>query len=237
MSFDLQNVQLSYRDKVVGTKLPTEPSEELAELLGILAGDGYVASYGKDNNNRISITGHLRDDYAYLKDVNRIIEFLFGIKFRLYSREALTTVNLERRSQAISQFLQAIGYQKIHCITRIPHWIWQDEKLTKCFIRGLFDTDGSLCLKKNHGRHKFYPVIDITLKDEILLRKVANWAHKSEVPHCLLNATYTDKRTNKTYRKFKLQISGYKNAGKWIKLIGTSNPTKQHKMELAGLAI
>ncbi len=234
IKFDLKKVKLSYRDRPAGVRLPTETSQELAEFIGILAGDGHVAQYGKGNNNYISIVGHMQDDRMYLSYVNNLIELLFGIKFGLRVQEKITTIALYRRSQGISQFLKAIGYQKIHCITKIPDWIWLNEDLTKRFIRGLFDTDGALCLKRNHGKYEFYPVIDITLKDEMLLRKVADWAGKSEIPYCLLNDTYTDKRTKKTYRKFKLQISGYKNAGKWIELIGTSNPTKKEKMGVAG---
>ncbi len=232
MMFDLSKVELSYRDLPAGVKLPTEPSPELAEFIGILAGDGYVARYGKGNNNLISIAGHMRDDRMYLNYVNNLIELLFGIKFKLRIQENITTIDLYRRSQGISQFLTAIGYEKIHCIMKIPDWIWVNEKYSIAFIRGFFDTDGSLCLKNNHGKYKFYPVVDITSKDKHMIELIARWATKYEIRNNVLDDSYVDKRTNKRYTKFKLQISGCKNTLKWTDIIGSSNPTKQRRINL-----
>lgn len=233
MKFDLKNVKLSYRDGPAGVRLPTETSPELAEFIGIIAGDGYVARYGGQNNNRVSIAGHLRDDHQYLAGyVNKLIKQLFGMEFGLHFKKNTLSIYLEKRSQGISQFLTAIGYRKIHCIMKIPAWIWANEKYSIAFIRGFFDTDGALCLKKNHGKYKFYPVIDITSKDGNSVQLISNWATRNDIPNCFLDDSRVDKRTNKRYTKFKLQISGCKNTLKWTDIIGSSNPTKQQRITL-----
>lgn len=234
MQFNLSSVELSYRDKLAGVKLPTEPSPELAELIGILAGDGCVASYGTGDNYRISVAGHIKDDFLYLQYVAVLLKNLFNADFKLRIRETNSCIYLDKRSQGISQFLASIGYGKVQCIMKIPDWIWDEDNFTAAFIRGLFDTDGSLCLKRNHGKYKFYPVIDITSKDESIIRKLAKWAKCRDVSNHIGHYSYRDKRTNKIYSKFRLQISGYNNCQKWISLIGTSNPTKKEKMGVTG---
>ncbi len=88
----------------------------------------------------------------------------------------------------------------------------------------------SLCLKKNHGKLKIYPVIDITSKDKRILIKIAEWSNKHDIKNCIVDDSYRDKRTGKFYTKFKFQSSGYKNTAKWIASIGSSNPTKIQRM-------
>ena len=133
-------------------------------------------------------------------------------------------IYLKKCSKGIVHFLYSVGYRKEHCITTIPGWIWSNKNYTNPFIRGLFDTDGSLALKKNHGRYKFYPVVRITLKDRTLLLNVQKWIKIKGLNSNVSNESYFDKRTMKVYRKWGLQVSGYNNTRRWIDLIGSSNP-------------
>ena len=123
---------------------------------------------------------------------------------------------------------------KIHCIIKVPQWIWRDNYLTRYFIKGVFDTDGSLCLKKNQGKYLLYPVISIKLKDNLLIKDIAKWTRTQNIPFYSGYESYLDKRTGKIYGKFSLQISVYKNVEKWIKYIGTSNPKQKEKMGRVG---
>ena len=61
MEFDLSNVKLSYNDIRRGLILPKEPSKELAEFIGILAGDGYVSF--NTNRNVVSVSGDSNLDW------------------------------------------------------------------------------------------------------------------------------------------------------------------------------
>lgn len=234
MDFDPENIELSYTDKSERVALPKRPSKALAEVIGILAGDGYVGHLGKGEDHMISIAGNLNDELLYLEYVKNLFELLFNFKMKLILRKDINTAYLMKRSKGILSFLHYIGYEKNGGIVKVPKWIWENEDYIKYFIRGVFDTDGAICLKKNHGKYRFYPVVNITSKDGILIRVIANWVKHKNIPYYISNENYLDKRTNKSYAKLKLQVSGYKNVRKWIELIGTSNPKQKLKMGQGG---
>ena len=234
MKFDLQNVQLSYVDKREGIRLPTESSERLAEVIGILAGDGHIGSLQSGKDYLIQITSNLKDEVPYLEYVKRLLRDVFNAEFRFQNCVSINTARLMKRSKGIWSFLKSVGYSKKQCLIQVPSWIWENEAETISFVKGIFDTDGCLCLKRNHGKHVFYPVVNITLKDEKVIEMLAKWSGKKDIPYNTGRESYVDKRTNKRYTKFRLQISGYKNTSKWFGLIGTSNPKHQRKMGVAG---
>ena len=66
MKFNLDNISLSYGDIKNGIILPKKPSKELAELIGILTGDGNVDSSRSGEDHITAIAGHIIDD---LKDI------------------------------------------------------------------------------------------------------------------------------------------------------------------------
>ncbi len=115
------------------------------------------------------------------------------------------------KSRGLLAFLEKMNYRKKNCLINVPGWIWTNSYFISSFISGLFDTDGCLALKKDHGTHLFYPVIKIFSKDRSLLMKIASWIKERDIHYSLTDDSYFDLRTNKTYQKYNLQISGYKN--------------------------
>ena len=49
MKFDLSEIKLSRKDVLRGLRFPSEMSEQLAEDIGIMIGDGCISTY-KSNN-------------------------------------------------------------------------------------------------------------------------------------------------------------------------------------------
>mgnify|MGYP001578099344 CR=1 FL=1 len=224
MKFDLKNAILSYVDTKQGLILPTEPSKELAEMIGILAGDGHVKYYPTSNDYYIEVCGHAEDDIDYLNNVSLLFYRLFHLKMHFQIKHQIRTAYITRRSKGVYNFLRIIGYKKVRCIMDIPNWIWESEEFAKSFARGLFDTDGSIALKKNN-----YPVVSIVLKDGKTISKLAQKIRILGIPICVSPENTFDKRTGKYYKKTRLQVSGRNNVGLWFKLIGSSNPKHNKK--------
>ncbi len=229
MKFDFSNVVLSYVDKKIGTALPKESSPELAELIGILAGDGCVSCSKPGKNNRVEVVFNIKDELPHMEYVKALFKIIFNLAYSVQLRPSKGIAVLTKRSLGVFTFLRAIGYGKIKCIITVPDWIWENKNEAAAFVRGVFDTDGSLSLKRNHGKYEFYPVVGITLKDEKVIRKLGKWASENNIPNYVGDASYFDKRTNKRYAKFNLQISGYKNVGKWMTLVGSNNQKHLNK--------
>src|SRR3989344_9552817 len=144
MIFDLNGIKVSYKDISERRKFPEGPSCKLAELLGALAGDGHVAYHPKGNDYIIEISGHAQDDLDYLHYLKGLIKDLFNIEMNVRIRDSINTAYVFKRSLGIFSFLERIGYQKRKCVVKTPEWIWSDKSFAISFIRGLFDTDGSL---------------------------------------------------------------------------------------------
>ena len=233
MKFDTKLIQFSNIDIKEKRILPKEPSEKLAEFIGILAGDGHVGYHEKSNDYLITISSNAKDELKYLRYAKKLANLLFNFEMKLRKQD--NTLSIYKRSKAIFLFLQIIGFQKKNCCVRIPPWILDDDKFAKSFIRGLFDTDGSVSLKNNHGRHKFYPVISIASKDEQLIKRVSIFLKKWDLRFHIGNESYFDNRTRKKYRKTKLEINGYDAAKRWFKLIGTSNNKHKEKLGQVGI--
>lgn len=234
MKFDLSDIQLSHQDIKNKIIFPKSSSRDLSEFLGILSGDGHVYYNLGSNDYIFSIFSNLKDERNYSNYIKDKVLFLFNVKMNLYQKKKINTLILTKRSKGILSFLNIIGYKKINYRNKVPRWIWDNKIYAKAFIKGIFDTDGSLCLKKNHGKYKFYPVINLGLKDKNLIYKISDWIKIQKIDHYVGHENYIDKRTNKRYEKYKIQISGYNNASSFIKLIRSSNIKNIKKMERGG---
>lgn len=144
--------------KKFSLKNPSSYSEELAELIGILMGDGCLCKFYYRRERRekylIEITGHARELRYYEEVIRPLFEKLFGARGYLHNRSGQQTLIFVVKSKRIYQFLKSVGMPegtKNKCETFvIPSWILVNSSFTKACIRGLTDTDGAVF--KSHGR-------------------------------------------------------------------------------------
>lgn len=128
-----------------------QKSERLAELCGILLGDGSIYSLRKNKKigvYHIKIAGDSRNDIVYLKYfVRPLIENLFSIKVREYRAKNAHCHYIIADGLRLIQFLNFIGLNsgnKVKNNQGIPEWILKEKTYLRACIRGLFDTDGSI---------------------------------------------------------------------------------------------
>lgn len=155
-------------------KLPSK-SVALAELCGIIIGDGNIFISTRKKVYTLRIAGHSVEDYNYLiTHVSPLITKLFKISTRIYSSKRALCCYVIADSVRLCEFLNSLEIKdgnKKKNNQHIPSWIKADKQLSSAFIRGLIDTDGSI-----HRMSK---------KDPNLLRI----SFKSHIPN-LLQETY-----------------------------------------------
>jgi hypothetical protein len=224
MKFNLSQIKLTRYDIERNLKLPKKHSKELAEFIGILAGDGYVSFNTK--RNVISISGDSRYDHLYLKNyVSDLIKSLFNLDTRVYKRKGANTAVLDFESKTLVEFLIKIGYYKHHSRNiKIPNWILKDKEFFIHLIKGLADTDFSLMLYRNRKLHPHYPVISLTLADKDLIVILSKFLKELGFNvDLILNADNFDPRFNKIWHRSRLRLSGRLNLQLWMDLIGFRN--------------
>ncbi|MFC1704766.1 LAGLIDADG family homing endonuclease [Nanoarchaeota archaeon] len=130
-------------------KIP-EKSKELAELVGIILGDGnlhYFKKGKKIGSYMLRIAGDKRHDYDYLVNyVSNLIINLFGVRPKIDERKSNEMLIIVH-SKKLLEFLFSMGLKpgnKIKSKVSIPKWIFEDSDYLKSCVRGLIDTDGCI---------------------------------------------------------------------------------------------
>ncbi len=150
-------------------KLPDINSKNFAEFYGIMLGDGCIYS----NLSGLCITCNRTTDESYLKDyVAKLAYSLFNIKPKIYISKRYNAIRCVLYSKKISKFLINLGFprgKKISGNLKIPNKFFNNKELISSCIRGLADTDGTIC------RHPHTKVmISISVLSKSLLKSLIN---------------------------------------------------------------
>ncbi len=175
--------------------------EKIAEILGAHLGDGTLTKYF------LRISGDKRYDIHYFSYLSSLIEETIKIKPTIRAENKRNTLYLEIRSREFCKEIHErfdIPYgDKIKGNASIPNEILENGNLMKACIRGLVDTDGSVCRRDN------YICLAFDSRNEILINQVWNFCRKMNL------FTY----------KFSEQIgtNSWKKIVKYFTIIGSSN--------------
>jgi intein/homing endonuclease len=130
----------------------------LAELVGILAGDGHIGAY------QISVTTNSKTDLEHIKYTKKLFEKIFPatafITFRSDCNACVMTVSSKSIGDALVKKGMVRGH-KIRGSLCMPEWIKSNSSFKKAFLRGLFDTDGSVYLDRHIIKNKTYENISM----------------------------------------------------------------------------
>lgn len=192
-------------------QIPNEDID-LAELMGIIAGDG-----GINNNWQLVISLNSIKDLNYSSYIISLIERLFNIKAVTRKRPNQNTLVIVCSSTSLVDYLVskgAIRGNKIINKISVPLWITKRKEFKKAFVRGLVDTDGCLYIHKHSIKNKQYLNIGFcfTSYSDKLLISVAHILSEFEIePHI----------KDKNHR---IYLYSESNVVRYLNTFGSSNP-------------
>lgn len=178
-----------------------ELNETLSEIIGALAGDGHLNA----KNFEVSVNCSILDK-AYINYLKELFEKLFpNLLFKINSQHnkiKLRTYSISLANYLHEEYRLPLGRKmnKLH----IPRQIIENPIFLKKYLRGLFDTDGSIYFRRNHE-----PVVEVISRDKTYLNEVKN---------CLLSLGFKCGSSGKN-----LYIYQKKMIHKFFKDIGSSN--------------
>lgn len=126
-----------YCNKRTDVRLP-KYSPELAEFIGIMLGDGHVSHF------QVMVTLGTKE-YPYVTYVQKLMEALFKVPATIaHKKSGHREVYIG--STTITNWLREMGLvsNKVAAQVGVPSWIFMKKKYMRPFIRGFFDTDGSI---------------------------------------------------------------------------------------------
>ncbi len=147
--------------------LPRAYSTGLAELFGILFGDGSVTKYFA----KIFLNASCEKPYAQY--VQRLCQTLFPkATVTRYISKKRGTVEVQISSSDVTRYFLANGFDPKK--RSVPEWIQNNKNFNLMAIRGLFDTEGTMGIKYFHAKKgkRFYKQLTFTNKNKNLLAYV-----------------------------------------------------------------
>ena len=119
---------------------------DLAEFFGVMLGDGHIGA------SQIWITVNVKTDAPYIPYLQALQEHLFQFRPRVTRVKDGSYLDLYISSTQLVLELHKIrlySSNKVKDQVGIPHRIFSDTEYQRRFVRGFFDTDGSIYLLKH----------------------------------------------------------------------------------------
>jgi hypothetical protein len=138
---------------------------DLAELMGVVLGDGNIQQFPR--TEALRIVGNARHT-GFITRYTKIIERVFGKKPHVAKRKDADAVNITLYQKYISKRLGLPTGAKRNLRVKVPKWILDDSKYTCRYLRGLYESDGSHSIHKPTYTYKLF----FTNKNESLLQIV-----------------------------------------------------------------
>ncbi|MES3031615.1 MAG: LAGLIDADG family homing endonuclease [Patescibacteria group bacterium] len=128
----------NYLKRRIDIKIPKEYSDDLAEFFGIMFGDGHVSHF-----QVVVSLGNKEEKYANY--VRSLIEKIFKTNVKI-SLRGNGHRDIYLGSVDITSWLlkQGLVYNKVKSQVDVPSWIFSQNSFMERFLRGFFDTDGSV---------------------------------------------------------------------------------------------
>ncbi|MBI4239713.1 hypothetical protein HY620_01845 [Candidatus Uhrbacteria bacterium] len=145
-------------------------SEELAEFVGIMLGDGGITPF------QITISVSYENDMEYSDFLSRFLYKLFRLRPAVYFRDtSVITIQLSRKN--LVEYCKKIGLcvgNKVRQQIDMPYWVQSNDEYLKACLRGLMDTDGCIFQECHRikGRRYCYPRIYFVNYSEPLKRSI-----------------------------------------------------------------
>jgi intein/homing endonuclease len=225
MKFDVSHIPLSSIDIKKKIILPKSLSKELAELIGIIIGDGYL--HNNKHKYVIGIVGNPKIDREYFNYIQNLILVNFNLQTNI--KHIGRGLRLTFNSKCIFCFFVHLGMQfglgKGQRVT-IPENIIRNKIFWNSVLRGIFDTDGTIFTSAKKGSPK-YPCIELTTTSKLLALQVYLLLVKLGFKVASIREY---KYKHSKLISYKVSLYGLKNTKLWSKIIGFSNQNKYKKM-------
>ena len=183
-----------------------ELTPEKAYLLGVLCGDGYLTP---------SVFGLKANDEDFLKEFRKCLTKVYGVLTKVVYNTYANQFQLETKRKNVRQNLLEFGVRDKNGNWHVPSEILKckDETVGGSFLRGFFDSEGSVC--------------------EYLVRGFSkNFQGLSEIKELLgrldIKSRIVD--TTKSSHVYTLCITGYENIKCFSIKVGFSIARKQERL-------
>ena len=194
---------------------PSSFSYDLAELVGILLGDGSINIYPSEKYStyycvKVSFNSQERQ---YINHVSHLMKRVLGVVPKKLFRANENTAELLIYRKAVVEKLLVLGLRSSPKWERavIPARFLRSP-LDLCVLRGYFDTDGSVVIANNNGIS--YARLEMKISPSPMQQQLLKILKKN----CFAYHAYAIGKG-----KVRVQMNGREELRKWMQLVGFHN--------------
>ena len=128
-------------------------SVELAELMGILMGDGHLDIY------QATVSTNSETDAEHAQYVADLSHTIFGLEPSIRKGRLIKVLTVTISSKMACDHLESLGMTRGNKLLKglnPPEWIVRDTNYSTAFLRGLIDTDGCVYYDRHTIRGRKY---------------------------------------------------------------------------------
>ncbi len=202
--------------------------KELAELVGIIIGDGNICYISKIRKYYVEITGNPKNEHEFYKHISGLFMKVMGKPGIIFTRQRGLHIRVNNKKfveYLINDLGMCYGKYKFARITIPEKIILEGKEATYLCLRGIFDTDGTFFTSKKDG--KIYPSIEIVTCS----RKLAIQIYEILIKDFRVRMRWKDCEDYTFKRCYVVSLYGLEQVCLWFDLIGSSNPAKRLKYE------
>ena len=125
---------------------------DLAELIGVVLGDGHIWQYPR--TQELSIFSN-SNNLGFVKRYNNLIQKIFKKKPTETIHSGKNCIRIRIYEKNISERLQVPISPRLNKKLKIPSWIFEKNQYIVRYLRGLYEAEGSFCVHKPTYTYKF----------------------------------------------------------------------------------
>lgn len=178
-NFKIWREKMKTEGKIKSEYLPLKKDGNLAELIGVVLGDGHICSYPRTEELRIISNSN---NSGFITRYAKIIEKVFNKKPYIRNSNQNNSTRIGLYEKHISDRMKISNGARKYLRIKIPGWILRNRKFVVRYLRGLYEAEGSFCIHKPTYTYKFlFANTNETMLNNVyfLMKKIGFHPHKS----------------------------------------------------------
>lgn len=138
--------------KIPATYPPFQKDGNLAELIGVILGDGNISNFPRTEELRIVSNS---SNKGFIKRYASLIYKTIGKEPKIRKDKYANCVRIIIYQKKISKRLGIPTGARGKINIKIPRWIFSNKEYLQRYLRGLYEAEGSFCVHKPTYTYKF----------------------------------------------------------------------------------
>ena len=138
--------------KIKSSYLPLKKNGDLAELIGVVLGDGHICIYPRTEELRVISNSN---NPGFIERYARIMQNVFDKKPYVVPNPRQNSTKIGFYQKFISKRLGVPTGARKYAVIKVPSWILREKEYIVRYLRGLYEAEGSIHFHKRTYTHKF----------------------------------------------------------------------------------